>query len=67
MLLALVVLLVIAGGVALLTTSGTAHRAKAPGYDGSAITPPRPRRGFNCATTRANRSTSTATAARRCW
>jgi len=40
MVLALVVLLVIAGGVALLTTNGTAHRAKAPGYDGSAITPP---------------------------
>ncbi len=40
MVLALVVLLVIAGGVALLTTSSTAHRAKAPGYDGSAITPP---------------------------
>jgi protein SCO1/2 len=40
MVLALVVLLVLAGGVALLTTSGVAHRAKAPGYDGSAITPP---------------------------
>jgi protein SCO1 len=38
--LALVVLVVIAGGVALLTSSGVPHRAKAPGYDGAAVTPP---------------------------
>lgn len=39
-LLMLLVIVVIAGGVALLTTSGAPHRVKAPGYDGSAITPP---------------------------
>jgi protein SCO1/2 len=42
MLLALLVIVVIAGGVALLTTSGAPHHVKAPGYDGSAITPPQP-------------------------
>ncbi len=40
--LALLVIVVIAGGVALLTTSGAPHRVKAPGYDGSAVTPPQP-------------------------
>ncbi len=40
--LALLVIVVIAGGVALLTTSGAPHRTKAPGYDGSAVTPPQP-------------------------
>jgi protein SCO1 len=42
MLLALLVIVVIAGGVALLTTSDAPHHVKAPGYDGSAITPPQP-------------------------
>jgi protein SCO1/2 len=41
-LLMLLVIVVIAGGVALLTTSGAPHRVKAPGYNGSAITPPQP-------------------------
>jgi protein SCO1 len=42
LMLALLVIVVIAGGVALLTTSGVPHRVKAPGYDGSAVTPPQP-------------------------
>jgi protein SCO1/2 len=42
LMLALLVIVVIAGGVALLTTSGAPHRVKAPGYDGSAVTPPQP-------------------------
>jgi protein SCO1/2 len=42
LILALLVIVVIAGGVALLTTSGAPHRTKAPGYDGSAVTPPQP-------------------------
>jgi protein SCO1/2 len=40
--LALVVIVVIAGGVALLTTSGAPHRVKSKTFDGSLATPPEP-------------------------
>jgi protein SCO1/2 len=40
--LALLVIVVIAGGVALLTTSGAPHRVKSTIYDGSLATPPEP-------------------------
>lgn len=42
MVLALLAIVVIAGGVALLSAGGAPHRVKAPGYDGSAIVPPQP-------------------------